>query len=80
MMASRATALKAMFCAESRDDEATTTAAAISCGWSMTHCSTCMPPSDPPMAPASRVMPKCAIRARCTLTKSRTVKSGKSRP
>ena len=80
MIASRATALKAMFWAERRDDEQMTSAASISSGWSITHCSTCMPPSDPPIAAARRSMPRCASSARCTSTRSRTVNSGKVSP
>ena len=39
-----------------------------------------MPPTEPPIAAAGRSMPRWASSARWTVTRSRTVKSGKRRP
>ncbi len=80
MMASRATAEKAMFCAESRLDAQITSAAPSSPGASSDHWSACMPPSDPPTAARGRSTPRCRTSARCTRTRSDTVNSGKRRP
>ena len=80
MMAARATAEKAMFCAVSRALEQIIRPARMSCGWSIAHCSTCMPPSDPPMAPARVPISRCASSLRCTRTRSDTVNSGNRRP
>ena len=34
-----------------------------SCGWSIAHCSTCMPPSEPPIAASGRWTPRWASSA-----------------
>ena len=80
MIASRATAEKAMFWAESRLLAQTITAEPSSSGASSAHWSACIPPRDPPTAASGRAMPRWAIRARCTATRSLTVKIGKRRP
>ena len=80
MIDSRATAEKAMFWAERRLLAQMISAAPSSSGASSAHCSTCMPPSEPPMAASGRSMPRCAVRARCTRTRSLTVISGNRRP
>ena len=79
-IAARAVFENAMFCAVSRALAQTSTARSISVGWSSAHCSACMPPSEPPIAVCSRRTPRWSSSARCTVTRSRTVKSGKSRP
>ena len=50
MIAARATAENAMFWAERRVETQTSTACPSSPGWSIAHCSTCIPPSEPPIA------------------------------
>ena len=80
MMAWRPTAEKAMFCAVRRPDAAITAALSSSAGYSSAHCRACMPPSEPPTTACSRLMPRCATSARCTVTKSATSSSGKSSP
>ncbi len=80
VMASRATALNAMFCADRRDEAAITTAWRRSSGCVSAHSSTCMPPSEPPKAASSRWMPRWWIIARWTVTKSPMSRSGKSSP
>ena len=79
-IAARAVFEKAMFCAVRRALAQTSTARSISAGWSSAHCSACIPPSEPPIAACSVRTPRCSSSARWTLTRSRTVKSGKSRP
>ena len=58
MMASRATAEKAMFWAERRLLAQITTAAPSSPGASSAHWSACMPPSEPPIAASGRSTPR----------------------
>ncbi len=80
MMASRATAEKAMFWADRRLLAQMMTAAPSSPGASSDHCSACIPPSEPPTAASGRSTPRCRTSARCTRTRSDTVNSGKRRP
>ncbi len=49
MIAWRPTSWKAMFCAEWRAAVAIGTAAKTRSGKAAAHCSTCMPPIEPPM-------------------------------
>ena len=79
-IAARAALEKPMFCAVSFALAQISTARSTSCGWSSAHCSACIPPSEPPIAACSRSTPSSASSARWTLTRSRTLKSGKSRP
>ena len=58
MIACLPTAEKAMFCAVRRLDAAKISARPMSSGWLSAHCSTCMPPSDPPTTAAKRSMPR----------------------
>ena len=79
-MAWRATSLKAMFWVESLGAAAITIACAMRSGKSSVHCSACMPPSEPPIATASRSMPSRSMRRACDATQSSTVTSGKLAP
>ena len=69
-----------MFCAVSRAEAQTSTPRSTSPGWSIAHCSTCMPPREPPIAPCTRVIPSWASRRWCTVTRSETVKCGNRSP
>ena len=80
MMASRATAENAMFWAERRLLAQMMIAEPSSPGASSAHWRACMPPSEPPTAASGRAMPRWAISARWTATRSLTVNSGKRRP
>ena len=52
-----------------------------SSGWSSAHCSTCMPPSEPPIARERPLDAEVREQARgARVTRSRTVQSGKRRP
>ena len=79
-IAARATAEKPMFWALSRALAQIATARSTSSGASSAHCSACMPPSEPPIAVCSRSTPRRRRSARCTVVRSRTVKSGNDRP
>ena len=81
MIAWRPTSWKAMFCAEWR------AAVAIGHGGEDTladrraaHCSTCMPPIEPPITQNSLSMPRWSISSFCARTMSATVMTGKPRP
>lgn len=80
MMALRATAEKAMFCADNRLLAAITTALASSVGASSAQSRACIPPNEPPTQESNRSIPRWRISRRCTVTKSRIDSNGKSRP
>ena len=80
MMAWRPTALKAMFWAVSRLEEAITTALHMSVGWRSDQSSACMPPIEPPTTACQRRTPRWRPSSRCTSTKSLMSSSGKSSP
>ncbi len=80
MIAWRPTSWKAMFWAEWRGAAATQTAEKIRSGKSAAHCSTCMPPIEPPMT-ANRVsMPSDRSARAWARTMSPMVITGKARP
>ena len=80
MIAWRPTSWKAMFCAECRVAQAIGIAANTRCGKLAAHCSTCMPPIEPPITANRLSMPRWSISIACARTMSRMVTTGKSSP
>ena len=80
MTACRPTSWKAMFCDEWRAAQAIGTAAKTRSGKLAAHCSTCMPPIEPPSTQSSVSMPSRSISIACARTMSRMVMTGRSRP
>ena len=69
-----------MFWAEWYEAVAIGRAAKTACGYEAAHCSTCMPPIDPPMTANSRSIPRYSIRRFWARTMSPMVTGGNSVP
>ncbi|MGY3455607.1 hypothetical protein ACVWW5_001057 [Bradyrhizobium sp. LM3.4] len=69
-----------MFCAECRVEQAIASAENTRLGYAAVHCSTCMPPIEPPTTANNVSMPSRSISMACARTMSGMVMTGNSRP